>query len=357
MKILYITDGFTRLPVFRSQVHTVCTRHAQNNDVHMAIFARWPEYSDSVDDGVLYSWSKSILFPKAYVPSLNWLSTLLSGLRKIIRSADVVHCRGHVGTAMGLKLRAWFNPDIPLIADIRGAIVQELDNSPSRVSQLLSGQALRLEQDVFSGPDWFFFVSKSMQDHYSALYDLSTDKSSVFPTIVDDTVFYKDFDVRNEVRSQLGWQDTFVYAYVGGVDHWQNLDRILARFQEISFGRNDLGLLLLVTDPHSIQKKVRDMGMTEKTVQVMKVPYECVGRYLNAADAGLLIRDDTLVNRVASPTKLNEYTACGLSVVTDLNVLGDTTASGFESNGYRKIDEIVLEQEKIYRQLVASGRR
>jgi glycosyltransferase involved in cell wall biosynthesis len=42
-----------------------------------------------------------------------------------------------------------------------------------------------------------------------------------------------------------------------------------------------------------------------------------------AADVGLLIRGDDLVNRVAAPTKFAEYLACGLPVVVSRGV-GDT---------------------------------
>ena len=355
MKILYITDGFTRLSVFRSQVHTLCSRHARNHAVHMGVFARLPEYGDAIEDGVPYTWSRSLLLPKAFVPEINRLSALLSGLGRAVREAEVIHCRGHVGTGLGLALRARHNPGAPLVADIRGAIVQELAESPSPLSRALAGQALRLERRIFSGPDWFFFVSENMRRHYAGLYAVAEGRSSVFPTVVDDALFHKDGEAREAVRADFGWAGKYVYAYSGGVDHWQNMDLMLHRFAQAATGRGDLALLLLVTDPEGVGAKVRALGLDEEAVRVMHVPYEAVGRYLNAADAGLVIRKDTLVNRVASPTKVNEYAACGLRIITDPERIGDTANPGGESAGHVSLDEIVAGQDAVYRRLAAMG--
>ena len=47
-----------------------------------------------------------------------------------------------------------------------------------------------------------------------------------------------------------------------------------------------------------------------------------VPKYLLAADYGLLIRENTVTNQVASPVKFAEYLACGLPVIISRN-LGD----------------------------------
>ena len=41
-----------------------------------------------------------------------------------------------------------------------------------------------------------------------------------------------------------------------------------------------------------------------------------VYKYLNAADVAFLLRDDVVLNRVASPTKLAEYMFCGLPIIS-----------------------------------------
>jgi hypothetical protein len=53
-----------------------------------------------------------------------------------------------------------------------------------------------------------------------------------------------------------------------------------------------------------------------------KVNHNKVPEYLIAADYGLLIREESITNKVASPVKFAEYLACGLKVIISEN-LGD----------------------------------
>ena len=40
---------------------------------------------------------------------------------------------------------------------------------------------------------------------------------------------------------------------------------------------------------------------------INQIPYNEVGKYLNASDFGIIIRENNIINYVASPTKVNEY--------------------------------------------------
>jgi glycosyltransferase involved in cell wall biosynthesis len=56
-------------------------------------------------------------------------------------------------------------------------------------------------------------------------------------------------------------------------------------------------------------------GLAAEDVTVLGVPHHEVPRYLAAGDIGLLLREPSLVNAVASPVKFAEYLAAGLPVV------------------------------------------
>ena len=43
-------------------------------------------------------------------------------------------------------------------------------------------------------------------------------------------------------------------------------------------------------------------------------------KYLNAADAAIIWRDKSIVNKVASPVKFSEYVCCGLPVIANKTV-------------------------------------
>uniref|UniRef100_UPI002630F3D7 hypothetical protein n=1 Tax=uncultured Campylobacter sp. TaxID=218934 RepID=UPI002630F3D7 len=80
------------------------------------------------------------------------------------------------------------------------------------------------------------------------------------------------------------------------------------------------------------------------------LPYDKVPLYLNAADFGVIIRNDDLINFVASPTKINEYLACGLKIINDLDQIG--VNQKFLNVEYRDIESIISEQDSIYSALL-----
>jgi hypothetical protein len=78
-------------------------------------------------------------------------------------------------------------------------------------------------------------------------------------------------------------------------------------------------LLFLTGKSEDIIKLQKDFPgrILWRNVSVKQVP-----EYLIAGDYGLLIREETVTNNVASPVKFAEYLACGLQVIISKN-LGD----------------------------------
>jgi hypothetical protein len=75
-------------------------------------------------------------------------------------------------------------------------------------------------------------------------------------------------------------------------------------------------LLIMCPNPgDDLRAYAYTLGLNDHDFRIIKVPHEAVPAHLNAADIGFLIRDDCVVNRVASPTKLGEYLSCGLPVI------------------------------------------
>ncbi len=55
-------------------------------------------------------------------------------------------------------------------------------------------------------------------------------------------------------------------------------------------------------------------------IRVIEAAYHEVNSYLNAADAGFLLREKNLLNEGASPTKFAEYCLTGLAVIMENTV-------------------------------------
>ena len=69
----------------------------------------------------------------------------------------------------------------------------------------------------------------------------------------------------------------------------------------------------------------RDVGVPVEHMTIISVPHDRVPAYLAAGDGGLLLRERSLINEVASPVKFGEYLASGTPVIIS-DGIGDYSA-------------------------------
>jgi len=353
MNILYVSDFYLSLSVFMSQVHTICNYHAKYNKHKVKLIA----LCNNKDISLLkpidaeYELIKILKFPRMFVPIINKLRAL--SLKKTIKEdllwADVIHCRGHVGAAFAINLLNIFKIKKPVIADIRGAVVEEFVGNNTFISNFYAKEAKKIEKLIFQKANYLFFVSENMREYYKNKYHFQQ-QSSVFPTIVDESFFYKSDEIREEYRKKLKIGNKITYIYVGGANYWQNLDKILLRFNEINIKKpGEYFFIILTTDIDWVNNFCIKNSIKTDNMYINQIPYNEVGKYLNASDFGIIIRENNIINYVASPTKVNEYLACGLKIINDLDQIGKNER--IYEQKYIPIQEIIKNQNDIYRYL------
>ena len=84
-------------------------------------------------------------------------------------------------------------------------------------------------------------------------------------------------------------------------------------------------VLALSLDTEQIGRVLAEAGIPDSNRDVRRVPFEEVPSYMAAADASVVLRDASTVNRVASPVKLAEYAVSGLPMAVS-DRLGDAPA-------------------------------
>src|SRR5690606_2328804 len=120
---------------------------------------------------------------------------------------------------------------------------------------------------------------------------------------------------RERMRKTLGLDDRLVVAYCGSLEEWQVPEAALTWFRCIADQRPDAHLLAITTHPQRMKVFAENAGIPESQFTLVSVAQAQVAQYLAAADCGLLIRERTLVNQVASPVKFAEYLAAGVPVL------------------------------------------
>ncbi len=117
--------------------------------------------------------------------------------------------------------------------------------------------------------------------------------------------------LRSKARAELGVApDALLVAYSGTLAAWQMPEASIGLFQAIRSLRPEARLLFLTPDTEAAAKALAQAGAED--VLLRSAPPGEATKVLCAADYGLLLRQDAIVNRVACPVKFGEYLACGV---------------------------------------------
>ena len=165
-----------------------------------------------------------------------------------------------------------------------------------------------------------------MRHHFQQRYDLSTKPSAVIPCCVATDQFVISPGETRAVRMSLGIGDDFIVTYLGSLAWYQLLHESLRIFRLIKSTRPDAKFLAISTQPGPIRQAVQDAGINDHDVKLLSLAPEEVPRYLAASNIGLLLRERSPINGVASPVKFGEYMAAGIPLVISHGV-GDYSAA------------------------------
>jgi glycosyltransferase involved in cell wall biosynthesis len=178
-----------------------------------------------------------------------------------------------------------------------------------------------------------FTVSNVLRRYIQHEFKLSDKKFVYYPCLSDSKKFYFSTSLRLEVRNELNIKDQEkVFIYSGGIrNSWHLTAEMFSFFGRLlSYDENSV-MLCLTKDTAEIDRITAAYPEMRSKLKTFYVPNEQVCNYLNAADFGILFREDTIMNNVASPTKFAEYMLCGLPVLISEGV-GDYSEYTIEKN-------------------------
>jgi glycosyltransferase involved in cell wall biosynthesis len=234
----------------------------------------------------------------------------------------ILHCRGTEATQTALRARA-HDGRLSVVSDCRGLdapeylLHQGFDGPEGAPQALQRGFRERTEaqRTALLGGDAIICVSDAMRREIVETWDVPDARISVVPCCADVAAGARAAAKRTLTRASLELEGRFVVGYCGSTAPWQVVPQVFAAFREIAAFRDDAHLLAITTDLAGLTEAADDCGIDPGRRTIISVPHADVARYLAAADLGLLLRDKSIVNRVAAPVKFAEYLSCGVPVV------------------------------------------
>ena len=241
-----------------------------------------------------------------------------TGLLRYRPSFDVLHTRTDYGAVVGAWLKRWRR--FVLVWDCRGDAVAEFsERFPAgglvrNIARTLRIRILtRDRRRAARRCDRAIFVSSALKA-LAAPY-MNGKPCRIIPCTASETLFGYDATLRERTRQELGvLPDERVHVFSGSLAVYQCFEETLALLARIRAADPRARLLILTPEQDEAQRRLGARPELGK-VLLRSATIGEMNAYLNAADAGFMLRDSTATNRAAFPTKFAEYCLAGLRVI------------------------------------------
>jgi glycosyltransferase involved in cell wall biosynthesis len=241
-------------------------------------------------------------------------------IRKLIKreGINVLHARGHVPVLIaslantGNKCR--------IVFDIRGLVAEEYADAgifahgspPFKAFKWFERLGLKKAAQIV-------VLTNKMRDYL-------IEERGVKPEIIEVIPCCVDFSRIQNAELKLAPSKRFELIYAGSVSGLYLLEEMCAFFLELKKRKPDAFFRILTKHPaEETAKAFQKLGISANDYEVLSVKPSEVGTYIKQATLAISFRKSTFAQIAASPTKIPEYLAVGVPVVSNAGI-GDTDA-------------------------------
>lgn len=327
--IFYLTFNDAPSGIYSSQVIDVAKfiRHDLESEIKLIAFISLRKYFQNRKK-IKAELGDSIVVPM-FPRIQNWRLNVHSlKLLRAFYKPKLIIGRSVLATQLAFGIK---QSNTKIVYDGRGAIASEwLEYKVVSDLSMLS-QIKELERECVINSDFRIAVSQSLVSYWNETYNFESKNFVVIPCTLNKAFINQtiNLDSIESVRSELGFgQNDVVFVYSGSLAGWQSLN-LINTFIQNRFSLNDNYKLLFLSESNKDIENIvakYPRRVLCKALTPHKVPF-----YLQGADYGFLVREESITNKVASPVKFAEYLACGLKVIIS-DGIGDYTQMVSEEN-------------------------
>lgn len=258
--------------------------------------------------------------PKAPATGFDFLQGCVRGIvSRLGARPDIVHSRTFIGGLMGLAITSVLRSK--LIYHNEGFYPDEqVDAGVWKANSTSHRVAKNLERKLYYKADAIVAMSHRSK---RVIEEIPAVRAKETPVIVVPSCVDLNHFQSKQPKLRAG-QDTLRFVYSGSIGGRYNLDQA-GRF--VVAASNEIGnaylRVLTRQDPTLVASMLGRAGLNRDSWSTEAVPHSEMPSMLADQDAGLLFLTQGLSEHGCSPTKIGEYWAMGLPVVTTANV-GDT---------------------------------
>lgn len=255
-----------------------------------------------------------------YPKMQNWRrNKFLLNLFFLIHKPEKILARSVIATKLAFEIKR----KTKVIYDGRGAIEAEWREYKVVTDKKLLNSISVYEKEVILNSDSRIAVSNELVSFWKEKYSYTGSEHVIIPCTLNND--FERINISSETilqkRKELGIDETdTVFVYSGSVAGWQSFELLFLFIEPVLRNKNNKIVFFSPEDPGI--EKIKKLFPNQVIRKHLNSRF--VSEYLLVGDYGLLIRENSLTNKVASPVKYAEYLASGLKVIISEN-LGDYT--------------------------------
>lgn len=244
-------------------------------------------------------------------------TTILAWVCRSLRPSGII-CRGPFATWMALRMR-----ERGLVKKVcfdgRGAYAAEWEEYRIIDDDALIAQFRPLENEAVNASDFRMAVSNALVAHWRERYGYAGAAHVVVPcTLGKDVATAPHTSPLTPHTSHLS-EAPIRLVYSGSTAGWQSFELLNGLLRQALDAQPNVKVLFLSKrDANNSALEAAYPGR----VEVKWLDHAQVAAALAECDYGIMVRERTITNRVASPTKFAEYVSNGLKVIANEG-LGD----------------------------------
>jgi glycosyltransferase involved in cell wall biosynthesis len=281
-------------------------------------------------DGIEWHWLRYHKRPS--VPATLFdIANAVRFVRKLMKTRrfDILHARSHVPMIMAALARKACKHKPKILFDIRGFLPEEyVDAGVWDEEGAIYRNFKRIENWLMKQADGFVVLTEAARNLLFPGTELDQKDTlgrpiAVIPCCVDLRQRFSSQreTLRGKFRSKLGVEGRFVVLHLGALGGLY-LVKEIADLIAVGKERDPsvFALILTQSDPQLIEPLLLNHGFNSDDFYIARVPPAEVEGWLYASDLGLSIVKSTYATASRSPTKIAEYLAAGIPIITNAGV-------------------------------------
>ncbi|MHA1279824.1 MAG: glycosyltransferase [Candidatus Helarchaeota archaeon] len=241
-------------------------------------------------------------------------------------------------------------PGVLKILDIHGVVPEEFNYYNDFVSEEYHNQ---IERYAIEKANYIIVVTEKMRQHLIWKYHGKVFGKCILLPIMRD--------INWKISRKTFVNEKPIVVYAGGLHKWQQVPKMINVMQQT---KDQFEFRFFCPNPYEFQKILPpDLKSSNSLTYGSKTSDEILDVY-KESHFGFILREQSIVNSVACPTKLIEYTAMGVVPIVDYQEIGDFKSLGMQSitfedfiNGcipnYETQVQMMKNNRKVYQTLFA----